>query len=520
MGGEISCTDTNKDKSVCTFTCDAGFVIDGDARATCDVTKGWDNPMPKCDAISPVVCPVLHNPSNGIISFCTDGFNEDSSCSFICSVGYSMIGGANLTCMSPTSGDQSSQNATGQWDFDEPTCRRIVCPELKTPINGHEPNCQYKSSYDYTPYYGTVCSFTCNTGYIISNSSLLSCTDGGYTRGGVGVWSHKEPTCDAIACPSLPPLKNGEISCDEGYNYGSTCTYTCATGYGIVGDGYYGENIKCTADYSSKVGNWTIPPLKCERLQCSKLPSHSKETTTVDCTDDNYYGSVCVFACKTGYVLSSHSSTIQCKGGPAQWQPDIPSCIPITCPSISSPSYSGLTNCTDSFNYGSVCSFNCISGYETVGHSSVTCSKSGEWDYPVPQCKAVTCKALSNPQHGRLLNCDSQQDRDDQYGSICSFQCNEGYVMYGSSTGSCKMDGNWSSQAPRCEAITCGFPIPSPLHGEIVDVTDQNNCGSIVSFICARGYTMFGSGNTTCTGDGSDIIGSWSFPEPLCVDLK
>ena len=67
------------------------------------------------------------------------------------------------------------------------------------------------------------------------------------------------------------------------------------------------------------------------------------------------------------------------------------------------------------------------------------------------QFLAVTCKALSNPQHGRLLNCDSQQDRDDEYGSICSFQCNEGYVMYGSSTLSCKTDGNWSSQAPRCE---------------------------------------------------------------------
>ena len=74
----------------------------------------------------------------------------------------------------------------------------IVCPELKTPINGHEPNCQYKSSYDRTPYYGTVCSFTCNTGYMISNSTLLACTDGGYTRGGVGVWNHKEPTCDGL----------------------------------------------------------------------------------------------------------------------------------------------------------------------------------------------------------------------------------------------------------------------------------------------------------------------------------
>lgn len=64
-------------------------------------------------------CPVLENPSNGIISYCSDGFNIGSSCSFICAVGFSMVGGANLTCASTSSG----KNTTGQWDFEEPTCR-------------------------------------------------------------------------------------------------------------------------------------------------------------------------------------------------------------------------------------------------------------------------------------------------------------------------------------------------------------------------------------------------------------
>ena len=49
INGQISCTDTNNDGSVCTFTCDPQYLLDGNATATCDSTKGWNSQMPKCD---------------------------------------------------------------------------------------------------------------------------------------------------------------------------------------------------------------------------------------------------------------------------------------------------------------------------------------------------------------------------------------------------------------------------------------------------------------------------------------
>ena len=46
--GSVSCTDTNKVDSVCTFTCNDGFKVHGKSNLTC-TTDGWSGDEPKCD---------------------------------------------------------------------------------------------------------------------------------------------------------------------------------------------------------------------------------------------------------------------------------------------------------------------------------------------------------------------------------------------------------------------------------------------------------------------------------------
>ena len=62
----------------------------------------------------------------------------------------------------------------------------ITCPALNTPINGNAPACSLSA-------FGTSCTFSCQPGYALSDSTALVCGEG---TGTVGEWSGTEPTCD------------------------------------------------------------------------------------------------------------------------------------------------------------------------------------------------------------------------------------------------------------------------------------------------------------------------------------
>ena len=65
----------------------------------------------------------------------------------------------------------------------------------------------------------------------------------------------------AITCPALSTPQNGNPpSCTNNDNFGSVCTFTCMTGYGIVGD----STSTCTGDGSSKDGSYDKPAPTCE----------------------------------------------------------------------------------------------------------------------------------------------------------------------------------------------------------------------------------------------------------------
>ena len=43
-------------------------------------------------------------------------------------------------------------------------------------------------------------------------------------------------------------------------------------------------------------------------------------------------------------------------------------------------------------------------------------------------------------------------------GSSLNFQCDSGYQLTGPSTVTCKEDTSWSSQLPQCDKVSCGLP--------------------------------------------------------------
>ncbi|XP_078483088.1 L-selectin-like isoform X1 [Ciona intestinalis] len=111
-------------------------------------------------------------------------------------------------------------------------------------------------------------------------------------------------------------------------------------------------------------------------------------------------------------------------------------------------------------------------------------------------------------------------------GSVCSFECNSGYAMEGSDTSTCQDDGDgdtegiWSSPPPFCTRVTCLPQHINPVNG-VLQCIDSNNIGSTCTFSCSSGYELNGTANSGCIRGGNNgVIGVWTSPAPTCQERK
>ena len=114
---------------------------------------------------------------------------EGDTCSFTCNTGYELTGSDNRACQS-----------NGSWSGSDIICRRgnnfmhhctlypinvftyiVSCPLLSHPSNGMI-NCSLGD--DGVPSYEDSCSFTCNTGYVLTSGDTRTCQSNGYWSNG------------------------------------------------------------------------------------------------------------------------------------------------------------------------------------------------------------------------------------------------------------------------------------------------------------------------------------------------
>ena len=116
-------------------------------------------------------------------------------------------------------------------------------------------------------------TYTCDNGYTLNRASTRTCQAN-------GAWSLTAPTCDrecftnvyvhytqltclhmnvllAVDCGSLNNIANGQVSTSSGTTFMMTATYTCNTGYNIVGS----ESRTCRA---SRVWSGEAPVCNCK----------------------------------------------------------------------------------------------------------------------------------------------------------------------------------------------------------------------------------------------------------------
>ena len=133
-----------------------------------------------------VVCGALSGPACGQVSH-TAGTTLGRTATYSCNTGYNLIGDNTRTCQ-----------AMGMWSGSESTCLRMLL------------------------------SFACRIGETVCSINDLLFTHASHV--------HVFLTLIVVDCGALTNPANGQVTHPTGTTFGQTATYSCNTGYNLVGD--------------------------------------------------------------------------------------------------------------------------------------------------------------------------------------------------------------------------------------------------------------------------------------------
>ena len=127
----------------------------------------------------------------------------------------------------------------------------ITCPGVPLLVNGVIAYSDTPAPYDF----GTMATYTCDTGYGLSGDITRTCDGDGSSPN--GVWSGSAPTCNSITCTSLSPITNGRISyspdATSPFDIETVATYSCIDGFFLSGS----DTRTCEGDGASFSGMWS-----------------------------------------------------------------------------------------------------------------------------------------------------------------------------------------------------------------------------------------------------------------------
>ena len=92
------------------------------------------------------------------------------------------------------------------------------------------------------------------------------------------------------------------------------------------------------------------------------------------------------------------------------------------------------------FSYEDICSFTCDTGYELTGSSERTCQSNGSWSGSPVSCIIMECPSPSLPMNSTLA-----ESCNGTYQSVCELQCQEGFNGTGNPSYVCDVSSNGSS---------------------------------------------------------------------------
>uniref|UniRef100_H0YSS6 Sushi, von Willebrand factor type A, EGF and pentraxin domain-containing protein 1 n=1 Tax=Taeniopygia guttata TaxID=59729 RepID=H0YSS6_TAEGU len=482
------------------YSCNEGFLLDGDRSRVCLANGSWSGITPVCRAVT---CPVLLPLPNGRTTGSDFSFNK--AVHYHCNDGYTLQGASTLTCQSD-----------GTWDSEAPHCEPVICGPPEDISHG------FLNGSAFT--FGEFVHYICFPGYELHGNPLRQCLSNGSWSGSLpsclpclcptpqiqngvilgtdfscgvsvqfqclegfkllgppevtceaaGKWSSGFPRCGQISCGAPPIIPNtfinGSSSEDE-----NTIIYTCLTGFVMK----EGPELTCV-----ETGVWKKPYPSCELLSCGPPPS----IPNAEVFGSTYtYGSKVQYRCLEGYTMATDVDVCTCQED-GQWSPQSISCCPRKCPLPGN-----ITNVIafgNNFTVNTSITLSCVEGYTLVGANTSTCKENGVWVPPFSDdiCSPVSCGTPESPEHGFVVGTKYN------YKDVSLYKCDSGYELQVSNRRICHVDKKWSPSAPTCTQTRCKIPV-----------------SFTVTYLCEKGYSLEGEPAAECTRDGR-----WSNPLPLC----
>ncbi|XP_055511110.1 P-selectin-like [Leucoraja erinacea] len=278
---------------------------------------------------------------------------------------------------------------------------------------------------------------------------------------------------EAVDCGEPPRLENG-IHIGNDYSFRQWVHYRCNKGYELFGS----SRILCT-----HVG-WSKFNIRCQIIQCGR--PQPVANGAVWPRGEGTYGQQADYSCDRGYTLTGER-TITCTDT-GHWSHPAPNCTVIRC-DCPQPVANGTVWPRGEGTYGQQADYSCDQGYTLTGERTITCTDTGHWSHPAPNCTVIRCDPPQPVADGTVW-----PRGEGTYGQQADYSCDQGYTLTGERTINCTDTGHWSHPAPNCTAVNCGEPprLENGIHiGDDYSRPRSN-----------KGYERFGSSRIRRTDEG------------------
>ncbi|KAG9338212.1 hypothetical protein JZ751_026965 [Albula glossodonta] len=160
---------------------------------------------------------------------------------------------------------------------------------------------------------------------------------------------------------------------------------------------------------------------------------------------------------------------------------------------------------------GSMLVYNCDEGFYPSPTLSRRCHWSGRWNPPPDKRHPTECKPVTCPDPNVFENGMVHPNALKYYvGNETTYECSDGYKLWGSKTRVCQLNGKWSGSTPICDSGSghCpdpGIPPGGRRTGHYFGIDDK------VTYRCDQGLTLTGSKERVCQESGE-----WTGAQPAC----
>ncbi|XP_074650374.1 sushi, von Willebrand factor type A, EGF and pentraxin domain-containing protein 1-like [Tubulanus polymorphus] len=427
-----------------TYKCEVGYKIVGSPQVQCQANSQW-TAAPTCNMVDCGAPADIGGQQNKAVT--STLYNGKTT--YTCDSTHVLIGNSVITCQ-----------ADGQWTS-IPRCEKRFCGVPPDVANG------------VVKYSGQMASdtavFTCATGYTLKGSNTITCqTDRNWTA---------EPTCLGAGCGPPPAVDSADTPRYTTTTVGSQASYTCKTSFTMVGS----KDVTCQAD-----GSWSQLP-KCQAAHCQNPPSLSN--AKIINLSGLKQGDTVTYQCDNGYEFTSGTGTSTCQVNKS-WSA-LPTCSGKNCGTIPTVPKATHVNNPPGTTYQKTVQYTCSAGYTAVGNNPITCLATGKWESP-PSCQATFCGTPPLISHG------SREYYGQIAGSVAIYTCVKGSTMTGYAVSTCHQNRTWSTP-PKCSKIPAkNCPVAPNVAGGKVKTNNGQTVGSTVIYECNAGFILFGSATITC----------------------